>query len=56
MLREDILFSCDLPIPGTSSSTSRKPTFSLSERPDQSNADIMLNKVYYLTKTFFMPF
>jgi hypothetical protein len=32
VLREDILFSCDPPIPSAGTSSSRAPTFSLSKR------------------------
>ena len=52
VLKDDILFSCQAPIPSRATSSSRSTTFSLSKSDlKRANNLFMLYKAYYPTKT-----
>lgn len=52
VLKEDILFVCDPPVPSAGSSSSRKTTFSLSKGDlKKAKAMLMQKQAYYLIKT-----
>lgn len=53
MLREDIIFTCDPPVPSAGTSSSRNPTFTLSKGDLKKAKELqMLKKVYYLTNIY----
>jgi hypothetical protein len=53
VLKEDILFSCQPPVPCASTSSSRSLTYSLSKADAKKAKILFMTKAYYLTKTYF---
>jgi hypothetical protein len=51
VLKEDILFSCQPPVPCASTSSSRSLTYSLSKADAKKAKILFMTKAYYLTKT-----
>jgi hypothetical protein len=51
VLKEDILFSCQLPAPCAATSSSRSLTYCLSKAEAQKAKKMFMTKAYYLTKT-----
>jgi hypothetical protein len=51
MLKEDILFACQPPIPSQATSSSRSLTFSLSKADAKKARHMFLTKAYYPTTT-----
>jgi hypothetical protein len=53
VLKEDILFSCQPPVPCAATSSSRSFTYSLSKAEAKKAKKLFMIKAYYITETYF---